>query len=186
MRNENSEAVIKCQKRKKQNAVNHFGGKCQICGYNRCLDALEFHHVDKNLKEEAPAYIIMRWSWKRAFEELKKCILICSNCHRELHSNNLNRNLNADLVVPKPYEWIEGTCKRCGEKFPTKKASPQIYCNPRCYHLDTRQTKRPSKEELKRLMEEKVPWKRLGKMFGVSDNAVRKWAKHYDLMVSKL
>ena len=61
------------------------GGKCIRCGYNRCLKALEFHHLDPSKKD----FTISNDHFKLldAVEESKKCILICSNCHRELHDN---------------------------------------------------------------------------------------------------
>lgn len=61
------------------------GGKCQRCGYDKCLKALEFHHLDPQQKD----FTISNDHFKlaEAIEETKKCILICSNCHRELHDN---------------------------------------------------------------------------------------------------
>lgn len=43
--------VLSSDKRKKQRLVNSLGGKCCICGYDRCLSALEFHHTDPNKKD---------------------------------------------------------------------------------------------------------------------------------------
>lgn len=80
----NSCCVMKAQRRKKQIAIDEYGGKCIKCGYNKCIDALEFHHREG--KEESPAYIICRWSLERAKIELDKCDLLCSNCHREEHA----------------------------------------------------------------------------------------------------
>lgn len=59
------------------------GGACIKCGYNRCMKALEFHHVDPSLKN----FTISNdhFKLKDAVEESKKCILICSNCHKEFH-----------------------------------------------------------------------------------------------------
>lgn len=59
------------------------GGKCERCGYNTCLKALEFHHIDPEQKD----FTISNdhFKLKDAIEESKKCILICANCHRELH-----------------------------------------------------------------------------------------------------
>ena len=61
------------------------GGKCVRCGYNTCLKALEFHHINPEEKD----FTISNDHIKliEAIEESKKCILICSNCHRELHDN---------------------------------------------------------------------------------------------------
>jgi DNA-binding CsgD family transcriptional regulator len=76
-------AVINYRKRVKQKLVDYKGGKCQICGYNRCIKALEFHHCNPLEKD----FTISGKTWK--FETLKKevdkCILVCSNCHKEIH-----------------------------------------------------------------------------------------------------
>lgn len=71
----------------KRRAVQLLGGKCQLCGYNKCIYALEFHH--KNPNENYPKIgNIWGMKWERIFTELKKCILICSNCHKEKHFGN--------------------------------------------------------------------------------------------------
>ena len=61
------------------------GGKCIRCGYNKCLKALEFHHVNPSKKD----FTISNDHFKllEAVKETKKCILICSNCHKEFHDN---------------------------------------------------------------------------------------------------
>lgn len=62
------------------------GSKCEICGYNKCIHALEFHHLDSSKKDFALSNKGYTRSWRRVKEELDKCILICANCHRELHA----------------------------------------------------------------------------------------------------
>lgn len=60
------------------------GGKCEHCGYNKCQDALEFHHIDPSHKD--PSFKSIRyWGIDKAKPELDKCLLLCSNCHREKH-----------------------------------------------------------------------------------------------------
>jgi hypothetical protein len=74
--------------RKKQFAVDYLGGKCSNpeCGYNKCLDAMEFHHKDPEQKDFQISEAIRRYiSDEEILKELDKCILLCSNCHRELH-----------------------------------------------------------------------------------------------------
>ena len=168
---------MRAQKRKKMTAVAHFGGKCQVCGYSRCIDALEFHHLDKSEKEESPTYVIMRWSWSRALVELEKCVMLCSNCHREAHHA---KDFNVDLrSLVKP--WITVECLHCHEQFKTK-VYDRKYCSVSCNQLACRKVTRPSKSELENLIRQQIPWVQLGKKFGVSDNAVRKWAKNYGLL----
>ena len=66
----------------KESLVKENGGKCQVCGYNRCVAALDFHHSNPNTKENQ----IKDLSLKLARKEIKKCILVCSNCHKEIHN----------------------------------------------------------------------------------------------------
>lgn len=68
----------------KRIAVESKGGKCQKCGYNRCVGALDFHHSDPNKKD--PQWQTMRsCSLGRILNEISKCDLLCANCHREIH-----------------------------------------------------------------------------------------------------
>jgi hypothetical protein len=75
------------QRRIKAELVKSAGGKCVRCGYSRCLAALEFHHRDPRQKDPQ----IFKTKHRRARiddatrDELSKCDLVCSNCHREKH-----------------------------------------------------------------------------------------------------
>jgi hypothetical protein len=63
------------------------GGKCQRCGYAKSVAALDFHHrkpVDKKRTISHLLPINQPWAWEALLKEVKKCDLICSNCHREL------------------------------------------------------------------------------------------------------
>ena len=64
------------------------GGRCIRCGYDKCIKALEFHHLDPSQKD----FTISNENFKLldAVKESKKCILICSNCHKELHDDLWN------------------------------------------------------------------------------------------------
>lgn len=71
--------------RMKKRLVDLKGGKCQICGYSRCLVALDFHHIDEATKEFELSQRDLTRSWNKIIDEAKKCILVCANCHREVH-----------------------------------------------------------------------------------------------------
>lgn len=78
----------KARKERKQKLVNLLNGQCCLCGYSKCLKALEFHHKQMGEKEEKGFGIStkgMLASWDKLLEEIKKFILVCSNCHREIH-----------------------------------------------------------------------------------------------------
>ena len=70
----------------KRKALNLLGGKCSKCDYNRCIGALEFHHLDPSQKEiTLNEALSNHWAWERIVEELSKCIVLYSNCHKEKH-----------------------------------------------------------------------------------------------------
>jgi hypothetical protein len=68
-------------------SVEYKGGKCSSCGYNKCIAALEFHHLDPSKKDFSISSSGNTRSWNKVKEELDKCVLLCSNCHREVHTN---------------------------------------------------------------------------------------------------
>jgi hypothetical protein len=72
------------KQRLKSKAVEYKGGKCSICGYDKCMAALEFHHLDKEAKEFSLSNIGWK-KWETIKAELDKCSLVCSNCHKEIH-----------------------------------------------------------------------------------------------------
>lgn len=67
----------------KQRAIEYLGGVCSRCGYGKCPAALEFHHVDPAEKDVNIA--AMHRTWESIKKELDRCVLLCSNCHREVH-----------------------------------------------------------------------------------------------------
>ncbi len=72
-------------------AVEYKGGCCEKCGYNKSLAALEFHHLDANKKDFAISTKGYTQSWNKVQEELDKCILVCANCHREIHDELIGK-----------------------------------------------------------------------------------------------
>lgn len=63
------------------------GGSCKNCGYSKCLAALHVHHKDPSTKKFSISGSY-RLGKKRLLEEVKKCELLCSNCHAEEHNPN--------------------------------------------------------------------------------------------------
>ena len=72
------------RKKNKERAIEYKGGKCEFCGYSKCKSALEFHHINPKEKVFTPSKN-MNKSWEKLKEELDKCLLVCANCHREIH-----------------------------------------------------------------------------------------------------
>ena len=79
-------AVQKRRKKIRQMAIEYKGGRCSICGYSRCVEALEFHHLDPSSKDFGISSKGYTRSWKKVKEELDQCAILCANCHREVHA----------------------------------------------------------------------------------------------------
>lgn len=71
------------RKAMREYGIAYLGGKCQKCGYNKCNAALAFHHQDPTQKEFNFGRGFL--SFERFKKELDKCILLCANCHAEIH-----------------------------------------------------------------------------------------------------
>ena len=78
-----SEHVISWRQRAKLKLVDYKGGECERCGYNKCMKVLGFHHLDPNEKDFNISG--KSWSFEKLKKEVDKCILVCANCHIEIH-----------------------------------------------------------------------------------------------------
>ena len=165
-------------KDRKRKAIELFGGKCCKCGYNKNLAALCFHHRDPTIKEYN--WLKLRlFSWEIIIKELKKCDLLCNNCHAELHwpeqnlilkdSGTSNSRLNHEQKQFEP----TGVCPSCSKNvYGTK------YCSVECACHGHRKVIRPSKIELDSLIKNTSIYA-VSKKYGVSWTAVKKWVKQY-------
>ncbi len=75
----------------KSKMIEYKGGSCVKCGYDKCQGALEFHHINPSEKDFNPSHLRKYSFDERVKNELDKCILVCSNCHREIHDDNAVR-----------------------------------------------------------------------------------------------
>lgn len=80
-----SKTVTALRRAMKKQAVKELGGKCEICGYDKCIDALVFHHENPNEKEFGLAQGGTCHTWQEYITEARKCKLLCANCHAEEH-----------------------------------------------------------------------------------------------------
>ena len=140
--------------------INLMGGKCVQCG---CINihCLEFDHLDPTQKIFC---VGTHWS-SRTFQELQeevlKCQLLCSNCHQTKH-NTFQRSV---------IDYFE---RQMPNKM-TRKEKCQYRPQPKFRKVD-----RPTKEELQKLIWT-TPTKEIAKSFGVSDKAIEKWCRCYEL-----
>jgi hypothetical protein len=82
-----TEKVKRYRRRLGERVKRAMGGCCKACGYDQCNEALELHHIDPTQKDVS--FSTFR-STPRAIStliaELKKCVLLCANCHRKVHA----------------------------------------------------------------------------------------------------
>lgn len=62
--------------------------KCSLCGED-AVECIEFHHRDPKEKDNNLADVAGMWSWTRLMTEVDKCVVVCSNCHRKIHSGRI-------------------------------------------------------------------------------------------------
>jgi hypothetical protein len=179
-------------KKNRAYSLAKLGNKCFNCGFDKWSAALDIHHIDP-LKKDITFNRYKYWGRERLDRELKKCILLCANCHRAHHSeellnfklnnssyssyryddiyNDINFNWDFNFL----YKYKQTNCLCCNKiKFNDLK-----FCSLICARK-SRPTNRPSKEILEKLLWEK-PTTHIAKDYNVSDKAVEKWAFYYKI-----
>lgn len=73
---------------RKFNLIQKAGGSCVVCGYKKNISSLAFHHINEKGTSLSGAYLI-NMSMRGAEEEIRKCVLVCHNCHNEIHNPEL-------------------------------------------------------------------------------------------------
>ena len=134
-----SQRVKQWRSATKQKMVAAMGGKCQCCGYDTCDSALAFHHIDPSQKDLAFGSIRANpKNWNSVVEELRKCILVCHNCHSEIHAGVRQ--------LPKQYHTFDekfsnvkqvleyNNCPVCG----TEKRATSKFCSSKCASTNRR------------------------------------------------
>lgn len=173
---------------------NLIGTKCWYCNYDKGFDAhgvLDLHHINPEEKKFCiSTREMVGVAWKRLKQELSKCVLLCSNCHREyhlglicddtiktIHSQKWEEidldSLDSILDIKKRFEnKNRKICPICNKEF----VSENIYCSKKCWRKSIRKVNRPDQKELLQDIE-KLGYCGAGRKYGVSDNAIRKWIK---------
>ena len=176
-----SEKVKKWRKTCKTRIIKAMGGKCCICAYDRCSASLALHHLDPSKKDFGFGAIRANCkNWSALVVELRKCVLICNNCHGEVHANmttipNNAPKFNEDFADYKTFEreLIENLnpCPVC--KGP--KSIHLINCSPECAHKAKRKINWDAIDLIEELKTKSIV--ALADELNCSDMAVRKRLK---------
>lgn len=153
---------------RKLELVRMMGGECSKCGYHENLAALDFHHINPSEKEfQLDSRHLSNTHMEKILEEAKKCVLLCSNCHREIHypeqkmdfieSTDYNKK---SIFEPKRRQAV---CEYCGKKFEWKKG--KRFCSDECR---MKSKGYPDKEEVKKKYEELKSQQKVAEYFGLT------------------
>jgi len=169
-----SDRVKAWRHRSKERMVESMGGKCQCCGYNACKEALAFHHIDPSQKELAFGSLRANpKTWNKVVEELKKCILVCHNCHSEIHAGlkklpETFTEFNESFTDYNKVILEQDNCPHCG----VLKSKLNKFCSPKCASTNRRKVNWDSINLLELM--EKHGISELEHMLGVSNAAIYK------------
>lgn len=159
------------------------GGKCEGCGYKKNLAALDFHHKDPKTKSgQLDARRLSNSTMEWILSEFEKCLVLCSNCHREEHHPDSDIENIRDEVKKYDDEIIrvrvvnKPKCCDCG----TEINYSCVRCTP-CNNIYKRKVQRP---ELHVLLEEKknygAEW--CAKKYTVHQKTIRKWIHNMSIL----
>lgn len=163
--------------RTKLKLIEYKGGKCEKCGLAKPTPAIyDFHHKNPASKDFTVSG--KSWSFDKLKAEVDKCILVCKNCHAEIHWEQEQSKRVKRLEVQR-VPLLSLCCDTCGIGFQQKHRDMK-YCSQKCYAESQRRVTRPSRAQLVQDIKS-MTWVAIGEKYGVSDNAVRKWARYYDI-----
>lgn len=165
----------------KLQAIEYKGGKCSRCGYDKSVAALEFHHLDPKQKERGIGNG-RTISWDRVKAEIEKCVLVCANCHREIHEEwKSEEREKQELVLAerKRKPKTKTQCKSCGKNMEVSTSSfhENMTCSVKCRSINSEKVTWPSIDTLLQMVKE-LGKSETGRRLGVSDKAVAKRIKN--------
>lgn len=172
-------SVRNWRKNTKLRMVEAMGGRCGNCGYDRCADALEFHHVDPAEKDFTIAGVrASPMAWSKIVAELRKCVMLCANCHREVHAGVAEIAPGAPRFDEAFADYKAAArearmcdCPVCGSRMPQTKKT----CSPAC-SASARQKVDWSQYDLVE-MSRTMSKTEIAAIIGVSDVAIHKRLK---------
>ena len=167
--------VIEFRKRIKIALVKAFGGRCQRCGEEHSVGVFDFHHLNPSEKSFGLGSASTTRAKTTYAEEAKKCVMLCANCHRYVENDGVDvSNLVCAFDEKVYYDTIDELTnkqkaiveQRQEQREALKVEKPLMY--------------KPTREQLKMDIRS-MPMVQVGSKYLVSDNAIRKWCKSYNL-----
>ena len=169
------------------------GMKCEKCGYDKNISALEFHHIDPSKKSfQLDMRHLSNASKEKIIEESNKCILLCSNCHREFHHEDMDKD-KISKTISKIEDEINQLlseyndnllklgrtggkiCPVCGKKF--KRVTGKKFCSKEC---GLKYKGYPSYNEIQEKYNELGSWEKVGDFFGVTRKVISGIRKRFE------
>lgn len=154
------------------------GGKCERCGYDKNLGALDFHHRDPNEKEfQIDLRRLGNGNLDKLKQELDKCDLLCANCHREIHNPDLDLNnipnltnelVNSKLSFSNQHKY-KHYCEQCGKPIKDYSGGKK-YCSEQC-KWDAKNY--PSLDELIEQYNVLKSWQKVADYFGITRRVIQ-------------
>lgn len=179
-----ADGVRKWRTNTKNKMVAAFGGSCALCGYNKCNRALEFHHINSEDKDFHFGTVMGRpRKWEYIAEELKKCVMLCANCHREVHEDLVqipeDYQQFDEKLIPDDMLYIKAKkpCPVCGKVKPSYNKT----CSNKCAGQLTGKVDWQIWEPYLRENFGVVPITTMADTIGVSDQAIHKRLKKLGL-----
>lgn len=123
-----SDKVKAWRKNTKQRIMDAFGGQCAICKYSTCPSAIDLHHLDPLKKDFSFGSIRANpKSWEKIVVELRKCVMLCKNCHAEVHAKLISVPTDAPIFNEEfaNYKRVLRDTKRLATKT---MFTPCLYC----------------------------------------------------------
>jgi hypothetical protein len=139
--------------------------------------------IGRNLREEE---VVHHLDGDRSNNRIENLLVLSNAMHAKLHGWLENGGVfketeyvkRVNSEKSKEVRTINRFCKVCKK---TLQAKEKLYCSNKCRGIGTRKVERPSSEELAKDIES-MSWLAIGRKYGVSDNAVRKWARSFELL----
>lgn len=173
-----SEAVLSWRKRTKMKLIDAMGGKCQCCGYDKYRGALEFHHLDPDGKDQTIANMIVRpKALKNILNEIKKCILVCANCHREIHGGL--RSIPEKFSIFDEGVFLKSpktnACPQCG----VQKSIYNKHCSLTCAGKSSQRVNWSDIDIIAMFIANNCSYQKVADTLGISYSAVKKHVKKH-------